>query len=130
RPHASRSDARHASDASSVRTAGPLAWPAHFCREAAAHAVTPEMAEPDLSRLRIDRGTGTARAKRRGHRLLAWALAIALLVAAALYWRSTAPLPVQTHTVSTAFPSQVYTLLTATGYVVAQRKAAVASKAT
>lgn len=36
---------------------------------------------------------------------------------------------VETATVATAYPSQNYTLLNATGYVVAQRKAAVASKA-
>jgi RND family efflux transporter MFP subunit len=37
---------------------------------------------------------------------------------------------VETAAVSAAFPSQAFTLLNATGYVVAQRKAAVASKAT
>lgn len=52
------------------------------------------------------------------------------VAAGALYWRSTAPLPVQVYSVATAYPSQAFTLLNATGYVVAQRKAAVASKAT
>jgi RND family efflux transporter MFP subunit len=42
----------------------------------------------------------------------------------------TAPLAVETATVATAYPSQAYTVLNATGYVVAQRKASVASKAT
>ncbi len=88
------------------------------------------MAEPELSRLRIDRGAGLARPRRRWRRLLAWALVAALLGVGVIYWRSTAPLPVKTQTVTTAFPSQAYTLLNATGYVVAQRKAAVASKAT
>jgi len=37
---------------------------------------------------------------------------------------------VETGTVATAYPSQNYTLLNATGYAVAQRKAAVSSKAT
>lgn len=41
-----------------------------------------------------------------------------------------APQLVETSTVSQAYPSQAHTLLNATGYVVAQRKAAVASKAT
>ena len=41
-----------------------------------------------------------------------------------------APPTVETAAVSAAFPSQAVTLLNATGYVVAQRKAAVASKAT
>ena len=39
-------------------------------------------------------------------------------------------LEVEIATVTTAYPSQAFSLLNATGYVVAQRKAAVASKAT
>ena len=60
-----------------------------------------------------------------------WWLA-ALLVAGAAFWIfvRNAPVNVETTTVSQAYPSQAYTLLNATGYVVAQRKAAVASKAT
>ncbi len=57
--------------------------------------------------------------------------AIALVVAVALgigAWL-TGPRTVETATVTTAYPSQNYTLLNATGYVVPQRKAAVASKA-
>ena len=88
------------------------------------------MAEPDLSRLRIERGAVAARRTRRWKRVLVWTLVLAIAAAVALYWRATAPLPVETFTVTTAYPSQAYTLLNATGYVVAQRKAAVASKAT
>ena len=56
---------------------------------------------------------------------------VLLAVAAGLYYRgATAPVAVETATVSMAFPSQAFTLLNAAGYVVAQRKAAVASKAT
>ncbi len=88
------------------------------------------MSEPDLSRLHIERGATATRAKRRWARASAWLLALIAIAAGALYWRSTAPLSVKTHTVATAYPSQAYTLLNATGYVVAQRKAAVASKAT
>jgi RND family efflux transporter MFP subunit len=55
---------------------------------------------------------------------------VLLAAASAFYWRSTAPLPIEIHTVASAYPSQAHTLLNATGYVVAQRKAAVASKAT
>ncbi|MEO8163853.1 MAG: biotin/lipoyl-binding protein, partial [Betaproteobacteria bacterium] len=56
---------------------------------------------------------------------------VALVVAAAIYLRlSTAPVEVETFTVTMAYPSQSFTVLNATGYVVAQRKAAVASKAT
>jgi RND family efflux transporter MFP subunit len=88
------------------------------------------MAEPDLSKLRIERGTAAVRAKRRWTRAAAWVLVLSAIAASVVYWRSTAPLPVETYTVATAYPSQAYTLLNATGYVVAQRKAAVASKAT
>ncbi|MCC7082263.1 MAG: efflux RND transporter periplasmic adaptor subunit [Burkholderiales bacterium] len=88
------------------------------------------MSEPDLSRLHIERGATATRAKRRWARASVWLLALIAIAAGTLYWRSTAPLPVKTHTVATAYPSQAYTLLNATGYVVAQRKAAVASKAT
>ncbi len=53
-----------------------------------------------------------------------------LIVAGAAWHFSRAQQLVETATVSQAYPSQAYTLLNATGYVVAQRKAAVASKAT
>jgi RND family efflux transporter MFP subunit len=52
-------------------------------------------------------------------------------IAAALVMRSmNAPIVVEPVAVSMAYPSQSFTLLNAAGYVVAQRKAAVASKAT
>ena len=55
----------------------------------------------------------------------------ALAAAAAVYYRlAAAPSEVETVTVTMAYPSQSFTVLNATGYVVAQRKAAVASKAT
>lgn len=72
-------------------------------------------------------------AGRRWRRLLVPAsLVIAMLVtASAVYYRlAAAPLEVETVTVTMAYPSQSFTVLNATGYVVAQRKAAVASKAT
>jgi RND family efflux transporter MFP subunit len=87
------------------------------------------MSELDLSRLRIERpAAGTPRPKRRG----IWiALAVAgLILAAVLSGRLAGPVEVQTASVSTAYPYQAVTLLNAAGYVVAQRKAAVASKAT
>lgn len=93
------------------------------------------MTEPDLSRLRIDR-SATARAARgrRGpRRYLVPATAVfAVVLAVGFGWwkASKAPVAVETASVTMAYPSQVYTVLNATGYVVAQRKAAVASKAT
>lgn len=89
------------------------------------------MSNPDLSKLSIDRTA--ARAPRASRRLWPWAIGLALLVAAAVLGFSGAlsgPVTVQTAAVTTAYPSQAVTILNATGYVVAQRKAAVASKAT
>lgn len=87
------------------------------------------MANEDLARLRIDRNAPQTapRRRRRGW----WLLAVAA-VAAIAYWTvgRNAAVPVEVTTVSLAYPSQAYTVLNATGYVVAQRKAAVASKAT
>ena len=84
---------------------------------------------PDLSRLRIDRGVAPIRSRRR--RWL-WPGIAALVVAAGAAWYASQPHPakVETATVVTAFPSQQFVVLNATGYVVAQRKAAIASKAT
>ncbi len=87
----------------------------------------PPPAAPALSSLRIDR-SGPAQIKQR--RWIRWAvlaLAVAAVVAVALLPRST---EVQLTSVVTAYPSQQYAQLTASGYVVAQRRAAVASKAT
>jgi RND family efflux transporter MFP subunit len=54
-----------------------------------------------------------------------------LLIAAGVYYRlAAAPTEVELVAVTMAYPSQSFTVLNATGYVVAQRKAAVASKAT
>jgi len=84
----------------------------------------------DLSSLGIDR-TSPAR-PRRHHRRWVWAIAavavIAAAAAASVKYRGA--VTVETTAVTTAYPSQAMTTLNATGYVVAQRKAAVASKAT
>ena len=87
------------------------------------------MANEDLSRLRIDRDAVRAAPRRRFKR---WWWLAALVVAGIVFWlfARNAPVNVETTTISQAYPSQAYTLLNATGYVVAQRKAAVASKAT
>src|SRR5213075_2054383 len=60
-----------------------------------------------------------------------WLAALAILVAAGAAWfifvpRATA---VQTTPIATTFPSQQFVVLNSSGYVVAQRKAAIASKA-
>ncbi len=90
------------------------------------------MAETDLSRLKINRDAPATAINRR-RRIPPWLIALMVAVVLAAIWivrDMTAPIPVEPATVSMAYPSQSYTLLNATGYVVAQRKAAVASKAT
>ena len=90
------------------------------------------MADTDVSRLRINRAAAPpAGAPRRRRRSWLIAALIVGAIAIAVVARSmTAPIAVEPVTVSMAYPSQSFTLLNATGYVVAQRKAAVASKAT
>jgi len=83
-------------------------------------------ATPTLSSLRIDRGALAPTRKRRWGRWAALALVVAAAVAFVLQPRKT---EVQLGSVVTAYPSQQYAQLTASGYVVAQRRAAVASKA-
>lgn len=88
------------------------------------------MSDPDISRLRIDRSTTVPRSRRWLTKAVVAVVLIAIGATALALWRRNAPIEVETATVSTAYPSQAYTLLNATGYAVAQRKAAVASKAT
>lgn len=82
----------------------------------------------DLSRLRIDRAAITRPRRRRRW----WQLAMALVLVAGVagWFLRPHPVTVQTAAVVTTFPSQQYVVLNATGYVVPQRKAAIASKAT
>ena len=89
------------------------------------------MSNEDLSRLKIDRGSAATGTRKKRFSLAAWlAIAAMLVVLGFLYFRSGIAVEVESATVTTAYPSQSFTLLNATGYVVAQRKAAVASKAT
>jgi len=88
--------------------------------------------ETDLSKLRIDRGPaapGSGRRKRGGWKVVLLLVVVAL--AAAFGWKRFAAAPaVEVVTVASTYPSQNYTLLNASGYVVPQRKAALSSKAT
>jgi HlyD family secretion protein len=91
------------------------------------------MPDADLSKLRIDRGSDVrpGGARRRWRRRAVWTVALlAAGAAVAITLQLNAAVPVESAAVTAAYPSQAYTLLNATGYVVAQRKAAVASKAT
>jgi len=90
--------------------------------------MTTQPSRPDISKLAIDRSIVPVRRRRRW---LSWGI-VALIAAAAGIWFALQPkvLAVHTTAVVTAYPSQQFIVLNATGYVVAQRKAAIASKAT
>lgn len=62
-------------------------------------------------------------------RVLRIALPILLAVAAAVVWLGNRAEPAQTTSVVTAYPSQSLSILNASGYVVAQRKAAISTRA-
>jgi RND family efflux transporter MFP subunit len=90
------------------------------------------MTELDLEKLRIDKDG--LRPKSRRRRAWLWGLALlAAVAAAALLYRQgllTPAIEIQTALVQNVYTSQSLTLLNASGYVVADRKSAVASKLT
>lgn len=90
------------------------------------------MADEDLSKLRIDKGRVAARP--RGRRKLYFGIALLVLFALAIALFATGLLTpaaeVQISTVSLVYPSQAFTDLTASGYVVAQRRSSLAAKVT
>ncbi len=90
------------------------------------------MGNEDLSKLKIDKSGAVAGPKKRRSlfRMVFAVAAVILLVALYLNGVFTPAVKVETATVTQIYPSQAFTLLNASGYVVAQRKAAIASKAT
>lgn len=82
---------------------------------------------PDLGALKLDRNAPTTSRRSKWK----W-LALALVLVAVLFFVATQRrvVEVEIAAVTTAYPYQGVTALNATGYVVAQRKASVASKAT
>lgn len=90
------------------------------------------MADEDLSKLRIDKSATVVAPKKR-KKLFRLISGISLVVVACLLYVAGVFSPaveVEVVSVSQTYPSQGFTLLNASGYVVAQRKAAVASKIT
>src|SRR5437763_8902237 len=85
---------------------------------------------PDLSKLRIDRSA--APVVRRRRRKWVWLGALGVIVVAGGTWFALQRRvsTVQTTPIVTTYPSQQFVVLNSTGYVVAQRKAAISSKAT
>lgn len=87
----------------------------------------------DLDRLRIERSPGEFRPAGNRRRILILVIIImAVAGLAALYvWGPLSPAQeVSVTVVAKVYPAQAYTVLNASGYVVAQRKAAVSSKST
>jgi RND family efflux transporter MFP subunit len=88
------------------------------------------MTNNDLSKLRLDKSSANFQRKQK---LPRWGfIAIGAIAAVSIVFLLFAnrAIEVETAVVSRVYPSQSFTLLSASGYVVAQRKAAVASKAT
>jgi HlyD family secretion protein len=86
------------------------------------------LAEHDLDKLKIDRGPAASVPRRRRHWLRYALIAAVVLIVIGVALKLGGPQSVESATVTSVYPSQSYTLLNATGYVVPQRKAAVASK--
>jgi len=90
------------------------------------------MANEDLLKLKIDKSKVVFHPRKR-KKFITWTLAvIALIILGLLYAKGTftPAMGVQAATVTQVYPSQAFTLLNASGYVVAQRKSALASKVT
>lgn len=89
------------------------------------------MEPSDLSKLKIDRAPASAGGSRRRRpwKTIVFAVLIVAATVAIVLRMLTAPPAVEATTVASAYPSQNFTLLNATGYVVPQRKASISSKA-
>jgi len=90
------------------------------------------LSEKDLLNLKIDKSKITPRSqnKKKVYSLTAAGAGILLLIILAFAGVFSPAAKVDTATVSLVYPSQTFTLLNASGYVVPQRKAAVAAKIT
>ena len=90
----------------------------------------PDNAPADISKLRIDRSIAPVARRRRRKWVMLAILLVLVAAGAAFYLLQPKVVTVQTTPVVTAYPSQQFVVLNSTGYVVAQRKAAISSKAT
>ena len=87
------------------------------------------MSANDLSKLKIDRSLAPIQTRRR--RKWWWLVVLVILAAGGGAWYALNPrsITVQTTPIVTTYPSQQFVVLNSSGYVVAQRKAAISSKA-
>jgi RND family efflux transporter MFP subunit len=90
------------------------------------------MATEDLSKLKIDKGKAAFRPGRKKMVLYPILILVGLLLVVVFYLLGvfTPPLKVRAVTITQIYPSQTFTVLNASGYVVPQRKSALASKVT
>jgi RND family efflux transporter MFP subunit len=90
------------------------------------------MAQEDLSKLTIDKSQVRFRARRSRRAIYAALGALALLAVGLLYRLEvfTPPFEVQLANVTQVYPSMAFTKITASGYVMPQRKSSLASKVT
>lgn len=88
------------------------------------------MKDVDLDQLKVTRTPAAPRRRRGGGRWLLWLVLLGAAAAAAFYFYGhRAPLVTTTRVVS-VWPAQAYGVLDATGYVIAQKQAAVAPRGT
>ncbi len=87
------------------------------------------MSADDLSKLRIDRSLAPVQTRRRRRWLWLTAIAVVVILGGAWFALQPRAVAVQTTPIVTTYPSQQFVVLNSTGYVVAQRKAAISSKA-
>jgi len=90
------------------------------------------MKNEDLSKLKIDKTVRTFRPVKRKKLIYLVVVILLIIVAGFLYFSGfiSPAIPVEVASISQVYPSQTISQLNASGYVVAQRKAAVASKIT
>lgn len=90
------------------------------------------MVDDDLSKLKIEKSPATIRSGRRRKKFYWIVILLCIILVVVLYFGGifTPAVRVEVANVVQMYPSQTFTLLNASGYVVAQRKAAVASKVT
>jgi RND family efflux transporter MFP subunit len=94
-----------------------------------------ESRDTDLASLRIDRsalGTGAGKTRRRFGKVFFWLALVVVLAGAVFFLRDflNPGVEVRLATAAMISPAQAESVLTASGYVIARRKAAVASKGT
>ncbi len=88
------------------------------------------MSPESLDNLTISKSVRSKSVKRTGRLKVIIISLVILAVIAGVYLLRSGAVTIETTTVSQIYPTQSFTLLNASGYVVAQRKAAVASKTT